>query len=451
MMNGARCERERRPWRRRGGRRAPASNRSSGHSLRFARGLMFVASSAFGHGPVPAPLSVLAVDSDGNPSAYALSIGLGRVVGTSVRYGCPTEWLEGQEAYDRPIPVAAVVTGAIVVAGLPHLMRSTDEGCSFEPVGGELLGRGSQVMDVVVASSTTALVVVDEGLEGSTLWALDATGAPRLVDVSAAGFQSARGSAVAAFEFAVAGVDRSNDARAIVVGRGRADQADGLVLRRFESAVLPPGGTSVSSVRVRRVDEAGVWLVVGTADGFHLWHVRDDDTVVEIAQSTGAVHGPAQVCGALAYTVDGALSFVDGPPPCDVSGFDAEIRCLEQRGATTFACANFGMLSLGVVDGQLDVTQHFRMRNLGQPDFSCLADQEARDRCEAVWTHFGAESGLIEPVPEPGSLEPEPEPEVGPNCVCVTRSNTSTDTAVVSMLGVLVLVCRRRRANGRRH
>lgn len=402
------------------------------------------------HGPAPSPLQVLAADATG-PSVVGTSIGLARRTPEGFAYVCPSAWNAGEDAFDRPIPVAATIGDVVVVLGRPHIMRSEQRGCEMAPVTGPLEGRGADALDVATISesgSPSFALLVDDGLEGTSVWTAGALEAPAqllepVVPLQSLGRNAGR--------IVAAGVDRREEERTLTLVSG--PSAGPLVVTRLLPDALPEGAASLSSVRVRLVDEGDIWLVVATSDGFHLWRAFEDEDagylVEEVAQSEGAVHGPIPLCGTVAFATEGELQFVDAEDAtCDAQAVgDLEIRCLGQEAGLAYACASFQLFSLDNDDGNLGAAPFFAMSDLSGPDLSCLDSDVERDRCTSVWTHFGAEAGLQTPEPSP---TPEGEPESEPkSCACVRAPALSNLSSTLALLFCGLAFARRRTRDAR--
>ncbi len=413
-----------------------------------------LSSDARAHGPAPSPLNILAFDA-GEPTVVGTSIGLSRRTQTGFEYICPSAWNEGEDAFDRPIPVAAVANAVTIVLGRPHLMRSEQRGCQLTPLRGDLEGRGADALDVATiyagVTPATFALLMDDGLAGTSVWTASplASFAPLLdaeVPLQSLGRNAER--------IVAAGVDRRDDERALALVVG--PRLGPLEVTRLPASVLPAGAETLSSVRVRLVEEDALWLVVATAEGFHLWRAQEDEdagfVVEEIVRSEGAVHGPVQLCGTTAYATDGLLRFVDAETAeCDPQPLaDLDIRCLGQTRGVPYACASFQLFELSADAGELSATNLFAMPDLSGPDLSCVETEEERDRCTAVWTHFGAEAGLLEPAPEgEPAREPEPAPEPEPtSCACATCQQRPAFAWAVAF-GLLAAFGRRRRESAR--
>ena len=427
--------------------------RRSTHGLIAVLGVVAIAvttSNMHAHGPAPAPLSVLATD-DGRPTLVGLSIGMARETSDGFEYVCPSRWRDGAEAFDRPIPLATTANGVVYVQGTTNLMRSVDNACSFSPVGGAVAGRSASLLDLATLVSPGGNDVVyaafDEGAAGTSLWRSDGTG-PFVERVAASvPLQSlVTGSA----RLVAAGVDRRAAERQLVLVVSD-DEAQELQPQVVPVSALPEGGDSLSSVRVRLVDATSVWLVVGTSEGFHLWRadLATGDSVEEIAVTSGAIHGPIQLCGAPAYVVDGQLQFVDVEPACDLGNTeDLLVRCLGTRGDVDFACADFDLLTLSTSPGGVQAETAFSMSTLRGPDLSCDTGDAEAD-CQNVWVHFGAEAGLVSPEVEPEEIAPEAAPGgvVRPRyCACAATSTSSLPGLWTCLLGGGLLFVHRRRA-----
>ncbi len=402
---------------------------------------------AHAHGPAPSPLSVVRA-AGGEALAIGTSIGLARRTGDSFQYVCPSAWNEGEDAFDRPIPIAASLDDDMVVAGTPDIMRSTAGGCGFVAETGGLAGRGDATIDVAAITPRGEpaffAALVDDGISGSSVWTAD-VGASFVESLPAT--VPLQSLAPASTGIVAAGVDRREEERALTLVTG--PRQGPFTVERIPAGSLPEGGTTLSSVRLRLVDDSGIWMVVATTEGFHLWRVTLDAetqawTVAELVLSDGAIHGPVPLCGATAIAVDRQLQFLDEPTtPCSLSAVeDLEIRCLGNLGDLTFACADFQLLALRD-DENVSSDLLFAMTDLVGPDLSCFESDEARDRCTTVWTHFGAEAGLVDPAPEPAPETGEPEP-TPPLCRCVV-SKTHRPWWPLALATFAALSFRRRR------
>jgi hypothetical protein len=174
-------------------------------------------------------------------------------------------------------------------------------------------------------------------------------------------------------------------------------------------AGLPP--TSVRRLSVRAVTSTTLFAAATVDEGVRFWRVPLlPGPVVEGSASYERAFGPVHVGDDWYALVDGRLARYDGARFIDVGS--SSWTCLHPLGEAAYACSLDGLFALGQGADGLESELVFSFAQLGPPAPACPPGDEAAQRCENDWLHFGSERGWVgtEPATSPGgSRSPAPE------------------------------------------
>lgn len=365
--------------------------------------LLLAAPAARGHGPAPAPLGALAAGG-GAPAIVRTSIGLAFARGDgSYAYGCPSSWRGGETALS-----AATSDGALVVTvSGGAASRSTDGGCSFEPVGAEV---GLSFFDVTRARG--AIYLLGSGPSRSAVARVRAEGPAEMVaEFAHEGEGALRPDGFAAFE---------GDAGAGLVLSGArpapAALAASIAADEGPLALSPLGPLPLDARAVRLVPRAALasgeaWLLATEGRALRLVHAApapgapfaSAPTWEAEAATQGALLGPAPLEGRWLAVRDGRLEATEVGQltiPTWSSLGPVDWTCLSAVDGAAYACTLPALLRLGPGPGPAPLAAPaFSLAQLGPPDLACGRPEGERVACESDWAHFAAEAGLFDTDP----------------------------------------------------
>ena len=434
---------------------------------------------AAAHGPAPAPLRILTT-LDGHGDLIQTNIGIAVYRRDDLyRYICPVSW----GGLETPLSVA-LSPDTLLLVGADGLYTSTDRGCNFTPVASSPFPSANGTALIDDGARAWALVRGDgDADDGSRLFAWPPTGPLRLALLD----HARRWDAV----FATADALVLSAARPVpsIVRVPRADlagQLDGVTLTPYTppSPVAPLQRLTVRVATADRIDLAAV-----SDSGVHWLRSTDGGaTLTVVATGERSVHGPVPLCDGLLAVVDGEpVVDPDRPPTCDVSGLAGRaLTCLGARDDLVYTCELRQLRRLAVQGATVTLEPLFALEQLVGPLPGCPSDPTAQFACQQDWLHYGAESGLVDPLdpfgdavddtpthpdpadPDAGPDAADPDPDVaGPGTLdasrdaapsapssasdgCqTTRTHTATTARAVALLGLLVtlgLALTRRRA-----
>lgn len=370
--------------------------------------LVLLVSPARAHGPAPAVLEVLRVDSEGRPTLMRTSVGLVESRGDGTYgYLCPSLW--GGNELARSF---ALADGSVVVIDAGSLWRS--DGTRTRFVRDETLELAFAVRDVATDGDRLFVLArerLGSGLGRSALFALG--DAPTFVD------------------------DHPTDL-ALVDGAP-------LAFTPTPSACDFGGCTAldfdaVDLLALRAVDVDALHLLA-TTDVRRLLHVERDGGEVHAGPSGERVLGPVRlgerrvaIVDSIAYELDGTTwRALDGTHPWTT---------LDEVEGHVLASTLEGVFHL---DGSLDAsTLVFRFVQLGGPR------EEHEATCTLDWAHFGGESGWVgtRPADAPEGERQTNPPPASTSTSCTASVGARGDASALSFVSLLCLglALRRRRA-----
>lgn len=417
--------------------------------------LLLAAASAHGHGPAPAALGALAM-SGAAPAIVRTNIGLAIARGDGAyRYVCPSSFNGGETA----LAAASADGSLLVTVSGGTASRSTDRGCSFTPVGTET---GLSFFDV--ARSASAAYLLGRAEKRSALVRVGVEGPAELVA-----------------EFAGEGVFVPDGLAPIE------DEASGGLLLAGAlpspavfAALAPPAGgpLTLSPLGPLPLGPGIVRLVprVALASG-EAWLVATEGKALRLVHAAPA---PAPFAAPPAWSVEpGTQTALQGPAPlgnrwlvvrdrqleateigqATISSWSplgpVDWACLASVDGVAHACTLPALLRLDPGTGDAPLTSPaFSLSQLGPPDPACARPDDARLACASDWSHFGAESGLLEtdPATTPGGPRtpraPDPAPTASSDSEgCGFRAAPRGRVAALGLFAVLALagVARARR------
>lgn len=370
--------------------------------------LALFVSPARAHGPAPAVLEVLRVDSEGRPTLMRTSVGLVESRGDGTYgYLCPSLW--GGNELARSF---ALADGSVVVIDAGSLWRS--DGTRTRFVRDETLELAFAVRDVATDGERLFVLARERmgdggGLGRSALFALG--DAPTFLDDHPTDLALVDGAPLA------------------VTPTPSTCDLDGCTVLDFDAVDL---------LSVRAVDTDALHLLA-TTDVRRLLHVARDGGEVHVGPSGERVLGPVHLGERLVVIVDGIAYELDGTAWRALDGMYAWTTLDEVEGHV-LASTLEGVFHL---DGSLDAsTLVFRFVQLGGPR------EEHEATCTLDWAHFGGESGWVGTTPA-DAPEGERQADAPTHTSCAAssgaRGDASKSSALFSLL-ILALALRRRRA-----
>ncbi|HEU4534272.1 MAG TPA: hypothetical protein VFS00_09140, partial [Polyangiaceae bacterium] len=328
----------------------------------------------------------------------------------SYAYGCPSAWRGGETALS-----AATADGALVVTvSGGAASRSTDGGCTFEPVGAEA---GLSFFDL--ARARGAVYLLGAGASRSALARVRAGGPAEIV---AAFAHEGEGALVpdglAAFEG-----EGEGDAGLVLAGARPTPAAVAAPLGAVDGplALSPLGPLPLGAGVVRLVPRAALasgeaFLVATEGRTLRLVHAppapgapfASPPAWAAEAATQGALLGPAPLGGRWLVVRDGRLEAAAIGQPAIPSWSPlgpVDWTCLGAVDGAAHACTLPALLRLDPGPGPAPLaTPAFSLAQLGPPDPACARPEGERAACAADWTHFAAEAGLFDtdPATTPG-------------------------------------------------
>lgn len=372
--------------------------------------LALLVSHARAHGPAPAVLEVLRVDSEGRPTLMRTSVGLVESRGDGTYgYLCPSLW--GGNELARSF---ALADGSVVVIDAGSLWRS--DGTRTRFVRDETLELTFAVRDVATDGERLFVLARERMGDGSGLGrsALFALGDPPT-------FVDDHPTDLALFDgapLAVAPTPSTCD-------------LDGCTALDFDAVDL---------LSVRAVDTDALHLLA-TTDVRRLLHVARDGGEVHVGPSGERVLGPVRLGARLVVIVDAIAYELDGTTWRALDGRHAWTTLDEVEGHV-LASTLEGVFRL---DGSLDAsTLVFRFVQLGGPR------DEHEATCTLDWAHFGGESGWVgtRPADAPEGERQTNPPPTSTSTSCTASVGARGDASALSFVSLLclALALRRRRA-----
>ena len=354
---------------------------------------------AAAHGPAPAPLEVLKVNSDsGRAALIRTNIGLAEdYPPLGWTYVCPSQWGEREQAR------AAHLSGqkSTLMVGGGEVFRSNGDVCSFE-----LLSTDGAWYPLDVHASREGFWIPARSLdtEGASgiFWA-DSANSPTRIHTWM-GEERFRCDSLISFETSeqegLIGAGAEPEP-ALWWASGKLNAPGELTWRKESLDTLAPDTTHIELRH--RSDEGLLWLVAATPSGRVLW--RGENEQGSQGMTWSAIGGPAQTILGPVWLGELGLIARDGVLETSTDGLNWTIEesvswtCLKRSEDWVLACtlSEVFRLSRGT-QGLLETEQVFDMRLLMAPLEGCPSHTEGQQACESDWIHFGGEVGLLDPT-----------------------------------------------------